>query len=63
MAETKKLNKAQRRAARLAPGAPQRVCKTPDCSTILSKFNDDDICNHCYEAVPLNERPYKHRSF
>ena len=63
MATVKKPGKRERRAARLAPGAPQRVCKTPDCSIVLSKYNDDDICNRCYEAIPVQDRPYTHRSF
>lgn len=50
-----------RLAARLASGA-KRVCKTSDCSTILSVYNDDDICSHCFDAIPVNERPYKYRA-
>ena len=56
------LNKRERQAARLANGAPPRVCKTKECSTILSVYNDDDVCSSCYDAVPLNERPYKYRA-
>jgi len=41
----------------MAPGAPQRVCKTRNCSTILSKYNDDDICNKCYKNIPIHKRP------
>ena len=53
--------KAVRLAARLASGA-KRVCKTSDCSTILSVYNDDDICSRCFDAIPVNERPYKYRA-
>ena len=63
MATVKKPGKRERRAARLAPGAPQRVCKTPDCSIVLSKYNDDDICNRCFDAIPVQDRAYVHRSF
>ena len=30
--------------------------------TILSIYNDDDVCSCCYDAIPLNERPYKYRA-
>ena len=55
-------NKRERQADRLANGAPPRVCKTPECSIILSVYNDDDICSSCYDAIPLNQRPYKYRA-
>lgn len=30
-------------------GGVKRVCATPGCSTIMSRYNDDKICNKCYE--------------
>ena len=50
-----------RLAARLASGA-KRVCNTKDCNTVLSVYNDDDICSKCFNAIPINERPYKYRA-
>jgi|ETNmetMinimDraft_20_1059909.scaffolds.fasta_scaffold03539_6 hypothetical protein len=63
MATAKKPGLRERRAARFAPGAPKRVCKTPDCSIVLSKFNDDDICSKCFNAIPIKDRPYRYRAF
>ena len=34
-----------------------RVCETKDCTTILSVYNDDSICAHCFEAIPLADLP------
>lgn len=55
-------SKRERQADRLAKGAPLRVCKTPKCDIVLSKYNDEDICSLCYNAIPINERPYKYRA-
>jgi len=51
-----------RLAARLRGELPKRVCKTKTCSTILSVYNDDDICSRCFDAIPVNERPYKYQA-
>ena len=59
---TRSRSKRERQADRLANGAPPRVCKTPECFTILSVYNDDDVCSSCYDAIPLNQRPYKYRA-
>lgn len=34
-----------------------RICETGGCTTVLSVYNDDDICSHCFEAIPLVELP------
>lgn len=39
------LKKYHERRARLKGG--RRICSTPGCSTPLSRYNDDDICNAC----------------
>jgi hypothetical protein len=54
--------KRERQKARLEKGATARVCTTSDCSTILSVYNDDDVCSRCYDATPVNQRPYKYRA-
>jgi len=37
-----------------------RICKgtkySVDCSTVLSRFNPNDICQSCVDKVPPNER-------
>ena len=34
-----------------------RICETDGCSTRLSIYNDDEICSHCFEAIPLEQLP------
>ncbi len=37
-----------------------RICKgtkySVDCSTVLSRFNPNDICQQCVHKVPAKER-------
>ena len=37
-----------------------RICKgtkySVDCSTVLSRFNPNDICQQCVHKVPARER-------
>lgn len=59
----KKMTKQQRIAARLRGELPKRVCNTKDCDTVLSSYNDDNICNTCFNAIPIKDRPYRYRAF
>ena len=34
-----------------------RVCEAKGCTTRLSIYNDDSICAHCFEAIPLVDLP------
>jgi hypothetical protein len=38
----------------------KRVCAGKGCSTFVSMYNKDDICDQCLRAIPLNERPYRY---
>ncbi len=33
-----------------------RICESPDCTTRLSMYNDDEICAQCEERHPLAAR-------
>lgn len=49
--ETYQKDKARR-------GGMKRVCKTPTCDTILSRYNDTDYCGRC-EARRIAESAQK----
>jgi len=34
-----------------------RVCKTARCSTVLSRYNEDDCCASRYGKIPLVKLP------
>jgi|ETNmetMinimDraft_9_1059917.scaffolds.fasta_scaffold00987_5 hypothetical protein len=36
-----------------------RICETKDCTTRLSIYNKDTICDACHTAIPLENLPYK----
>lgn len=36
-----------------------RICKTKGCTTRLSIYNKDTICDACHIAIPLENLPYK----
>ena len=55
--------KKERLAARLDPKAPKRVCKAPACLVVLSVYNDSDMCSSCFDAIPVNRRPYAYQQF
>jgi len=33
-----------------------RICESPDCTTRLSMYNDDEICAQCEEHLTLADR-------
>ena len=37
-----------------------RICGRDDCNVVLSVYNDQVICSKCWNATPLNERPYRY---
>lgn len=37
-----------------------RICGRDDCTVVLSVYNDQAICSKCWDATPLNERPYRY---
>lgn len=41
------MTEAARRLCALPPFASARVCAAPGCDTILSAYNDDDLCATC----------------
>ena len=38
-----------------------RVCTGDRCTTVLSRYNKTSLCALCEAAIPLDERPYRHK--
>ena len=41
-------------------GGKERTCAGADCSTFLSKYNAKDFCASCWDAIPVEARPYEY---
>ena len=41
-------------------GGKKRICAGADCSTFLSKYNAKDFCASCWDAIPVQARPYEY---
>jgi|GEM_PF-4358096 hypothetical protein len=39
-------------------GGKRRICDAPDCSVVISKYNAKEKCASCWNAIPVQERPY-----
>jgi hypothetical protein len=39
-------------------GGKRRTCAANDCTVLLSKYNAKEMCASCWNAIPVQERPY-----
>lgn len=39
-----------------------RICEAKGCTTRLSIYNRDTVCDSCHAAIPLEDLPYKNIS-
>lgn len=46
----------ERKAGKAARAGTTRICVTPGCQTVLSRYNEHVVCQKCEAEIRANER-------